>query len=260
MTKTVLITGATTGIGYELAKLFAKDKYDLVIIARNGSKLKEVSDELVKDFRVNVKSISKDLSKTLSAEEIYQELNKENINIDVLINNAGFGSLGAFSESDLSNDLEMIQLNITSLVVLTKLFMSDMIRNNSGKIMNVASTAAFQPGPFMAIYYATKSFVLHFSEAIAEELTDTQITVTALCPGPVITEFQNRAGIQNTKLVNRKISGLMSAEEVAEIGFKGLMKGKRIVIPGIINKVIPLLVRLSPRKFVAKVAGSLHKE
>ena len=260
MTKTVLITGATTGIGYELAKLFAKDKYDLVIIARNGSKLKEVSDELVKDFRVNVKSISKDFSKTLSAEEIYQELNKENINIDVLINNAGFGNLGAFSESDLSNDLEMIQLNITSLVVLTKLFMIDMIRNNSGKIMNVASTAAFQPGPGMAIYYATKSFVLHFSEAIAEELTDTEITVTSLCPGPVITEFQNRAGIQNTKLVNRKISGLMSAEEVAEIGFKGLMKGKRIVIPGIINKVIPLLVRLSPRKFVAKVAGSLHKE
>lgn len=260
MTKSVLITGATTGIGYELAKLIAKDKYDLVIIARSESKLKEVSDELIKDYGVKVKSISKDLSKTQSAKEIYEEVRKENINIDVLINNAGFGSLGSFADSDLTNDLGMIQVNISSLVILTKLFLNDMIIKNSGKIMNVASTAAFQPGPGMAIYYASKSFVLHFSEAIAEELIDSKITVTALCPGPVMTEFQNRAGIQNTKLLNRKISGLMSAEEVAENGYRGLMKGKRIVIPGIINKILPFMVRFSPRRLVAKVAGSLHKE
>lgn len=260
MIKTVLITGATTGIGYELAKLFAKDKYNLVIVARNESKLKEVSEKFRIDHGVNVKVISSDLSKTHSAKEIYEEVRKENINIDVLINNAGFGSLGSFADSDLTNDLDMIQLNITSLVILTKLFLNDMIVNNSGKIMNVSSTAAFQPGPGMALYYATKSFVLHFTEAIAEELVDSEITVTALCPGPVITEFQNRAAIQNVKLLNRKISGLMSAEEVAAKGYKGLMEGKRIVIPGTINKFLPFMVRFSPRKLVTKVAGLLHKE
>ncbi|MDQ3021059.1 MAG: SDR family oxidoreductase [Bacteroidota bacterium] len=262
MTKTVLITGATTGIGYELSKLFAKDKYDLIITARSESKLKEVSEKLSKEFSVNVKFITKDLAKSGAAKELYEEVKneKKNIDIDILVNNAGFGTHGSFGGSDPDTDLEMIQLNVTSLVALTKFFLNDMIKINSGKIMNVASTAAFQPGPMMAIYYATKSFVLSFSEAIDEELSDTKISVTAFCPGPTKTEFQVRAGIKNTKLVNKGFSSMMSAEEAARAGYHGLMKGKRIVIPGLMNKVFPQLIRFSPRNLVTKAVRFIHKE
>lgn len=258
--KTALITGATTGIGLELAKIFAKNKFNLVIVSRNESGLKKVSDSLINEFKVSVKSISKDLSKDKAANEVYNEIINENISIDILVNNAGFGIHGAFSETDLNEDIEMIQLNITSLVILTKLFLHDMIKHSSGKIMNVASTAAFQPGPMMAIYYATKSFVLSFSEAIGEELSNTNITVTALCPGPTKTEFQDRAGINKIKLVSRNLFPMMTAQDVARIGYEGMMKGKRIVIPGFLNKMLPVTLRFVPRSIVSKISKYIHKE
>ncbi|MEO8209421.1 MAG: SDR family oxidoreductase [bacterium] len=259
MAQTVLITGATTGIGYELAKLFAKDKYDIVITARSESKLKEVSEKLILEFGIKVKYISKDLSISGSARELYEEVKNKKIYIEILVNNAGFGVHGSFAGSDLNVDIEMIQLNIASLVILTKLFLNDMIKTNSGKIMNVASTAAFQPGPMMAIYYATKSFVLSFSEAIDEELSETKIRVTAFCPGPTETEFHKRAGIINKKLAGKKFS-LMSAEGSARAGYEGLKKGKRIVIPGLLNNVIPLAIRVLPRGLVTKAVKFIHKE
>jgi len=260
MSKSVLITGATTGIGYELAKLFAKDKFDIIIIARNEIKLRQTAAELQKDYKVNVKIISKDLSDQKSAAEIYNELIKENINVDILVNNAGFGSLGAFSESDPENDLDMINLNITSLVILNRLFLNDMIKKNSGKIMNVASTAAFQPGPYMAVYYATKAFALSFSEAVSEELSGTNVTVSCLCPGPTETEFQNRAGIAETKMMNRRNFTVMTAENVALTGYKKMMKGKRIIIPGFTNKAGAFFVKLFPRKIISKITRSLNSK
>lgn len=260
MSKSVLITGATTGIGYELAKLFAKDKFDIIIIARNEVKLKETAEELQKEFNVNVKFISKDLSDRNSAKEIYNKLKDENISPDVLVNNAGFGSHGAFSESDPDNDIDMINLNITSLVTLNRLFLNDMLKKNSGRIMNVASTAAFQPGPYMAVYYATKAFVLSFSEAVSEELSGTNVTVSCLCPGPTETEFQYRAGIKETKMMNRRSFTVMTAEEVAKTGYKKMMKGKRIIIPGFTNKAGVLFVKLFPRKIISKITRSLNSK
>lgn len=258
--KTALITGATTGIGLELAKLFAKNKFNLVIVSRNASRLKDVSESLSNEYKVTVKSISKDLSKNNAAREIYEEITNEKLKIDMLVNNAGFGVHGAFSDTDLNEDIEMIQLNITSLVVLTKLFLNDMKKNNSGKIMNVASTAAFQPGPFMAIYYATKSFVLSFSEALGEELSETNITISAFCPGPTKTEFQDRAGINKIKLVSRNLFPMMSAGDAAKIGFEGMMKGNRIVIPGFMNNMLPVTLRFVPRSIVSKISKYIHKE
>ena len=207
-----------------------------------------------------MKFISKDLSKKDSAKEIYIELKNENISPEVLVNNAGFGSHGAFSESDPENDIDMINLNITSLVILNRLFLTDMIKNNSGKILNVASTAAFQPGPFMAVYYATKAFVLSFSEAVSEELSGTNVTVSCLCPGPTETEFQYRAGIKETKMMNRKSFTVMTAEEVALIGYKNMMKGKRIIIPGFTNKAGAFFVKLFPRKIISKITRSLNSK
>ncbi len=259
MVKTALITGATTGIGLELAKQFAKNKYDLIIVARDQNKLNEIAENLKQQFNVAVLSISKDLSRLESAKEIYAEVKNKYHNIDVLVNNAGFGSYGSFVETDLNNELEMIQLNIMSLVILSKLFLKDMIQNNSGKLMNVASTAAFQPGPFMVIYYATKAFVLSFSEGVSEELNKSNVTLTVLCPGPTNTDFQRRAGNENTKLVTKKLAGMMSAEQVAKIGFEGLMKGKRILIPGLLNKLLVHSVRFVPRNLVTKVIKFIHK-
>ncbi|HMS34757.1 MAG TPA: SDR family oxidoreductase [Ignavibacteria bacterium] len=258
MAGNVLITGATTGIGYELAKLFAKDKYELIIIARNETRLSETASSLIKDYNVKVKFIPKDLSKTDSAKEIFAELKNENISVDMLVNNAGFGDQGAFAESELSNDLDMIHLNITSLVILNRLFLDDMLKKNSGRIMNVASTAAFQPGPFMAMYYATKAFVLSFSEAVAEELSGTDVTVSCLCPGPTETEFQNRAGIKETKMMSGKRFTVMTAAEVALTGYKEMMKGKKIIIPGFANKAGTFFVKILPRKIISKVTRSMN--
>lgn len=251
--KTALITGASSGIGYELAKIFARENYGLVLVARNLPKLDEIKEEIKNKYNVTVNNIQSDLSLISSAQEIYDELHNDSIVIDVLVNNAGFGLFGEFAKTDLKVEMDMLQVNVVSLVQLTKLFLKDMVQRKEGKILNVASTAAFQPGPFMSIYFATKSFVLSFSEAIAAELGGSGVSISVLCPGPTETNFAKIAGTEKTRMF--KI--VMDARTVAEAGFCGLMKGKRIIIPGLQNKVIPQLERFVPRSLVIKIGKKL---
>ncbi|WP_066021885.1 MULTISPECIES: SDR family NAD(P)-dependent oxidoreductase [Clostridium] len=249
----VLITGASTGIGREMAKIFAQNGFSIVIAARNRSKLIELSDEIKKKYTVEVLVMPKDLSIKNSAKELFDEIREKNIEIDTLVNNAGMGDCGFFHESSVDKDTEMIELNITSLTILTRIFSEDMVRHGSGKILNVASTGAYMPGPFIAVYYATKAYVLSFTEAIANELKEFNIQVSALCPGATITEFAKRAG----KL---ELKGAMSAESVARIGFTEFMKGKQVIIPGFFNKVGLLFSKFLPRRILAYVIGKTQRK
>ena len=259
MPRTALITGASIGIGYELSKCFAADKHDLVLVARRKEKLEEIAQELQARHGINVTVIVLDLSKSESPQALYDELAKASRPIDVLVNNAGFGLGGKFTETDVAVELEMVQLNIASLIHLSKLFLPGMIERKTGGILNLASTAAFQPGPLMAVYYATKAFVLSFSEAIANEVHGTGVSVTALCPGPTASEFQQRAQIKETRLVKLKPMGLMSAEVVAQIGYQGFQRGKRVVIPGLLNKIGVHSTRFSPRRVTTQIARLLQE-
>lgn len=255
MKNTALITGASNGIGLELAKIHASKGGDLVLVARNKSKLDELKTELEKQFRVSVYAISKDLSLTNAAQEIYNETNKENIQVDYLINNAGFGDFGMFAETEWNKELQMINLNITTLTHFTKLYLQDMIKRRSGKIMNVASTAAFQSGPTMAVYCATKAYVLSFTEAISNEVIDKGITITALCPGATETGFQAAGGLEESKLFKDK--KLPTAKEVAEYGYSSMVKGKTVAIHGIMNYIMSNSIRFIPRALVLKVSRKI---
>lgn len=255
--KTVLITGASAGIGREFAKIFAREGYQLVLVARNAQALQDVADSLQTEHGVSVRTLSKDLSQPLTPEEIYRELQRDSLAIDVLVNNAGAGVGGLFKDTDLAAELSMIQLNLTSLTHLTKLFLRDMLKRGSGKILNVASTAAFQPGPTMAVYYATKAYVLSFSEALAEEVRGTGVTVTCLSPGSTVTEFQKRAGISGIRLLKFRT---MDAATVARAGYEGLIQGKTLVIPGFFNRLFAFGVRLVPRRLVTWAVWWLHRK
>lgn len=257
MEQTALITGASSGIGLELAKLFARDQRGLVLVARESERLRQAAAELRQISGKAPTVIARDLADPYSAAAIYREL--ADTPIDYLVNNAGFGLGGPFSQTSRQEELDMIQVNVTSLVDLTKLLLPGMLSRKSGRIMNVASTAAFQPGPLMAIYYASKAFVLSFSEAIAEELRGSGVTVTALCPGPTASDFQRRARIENVKLVKNKSMGWMTSQEVAKIGYRGMMEGKVIVIPGLLNKLGVQSLRLGPRAIVRKAARKLQE-
>jgi uncharacterized protein len=250
MNKTVLITGASSGIGLEFASLFAKDGYHLVLNARNETKLKEIAEQLKADYDATVTIAAKDLSLPDSAEELTSELLASGIEVDVLINNAGFAAYGSFDETSWKEEKDMIQVNIMALTALTKHLLPGMIKRNSGKILNVASTAAFQPGPLMAVYYATKAYVLSFSEAINFELRNTNVSVTALCPGATATNFEKRASLESSRLFQ---SGAMDAQEVALNGYNALMREKSLTIPGFKNKALANLVRFLPRKSVLKI-------
>ncbi|GBD87949.1 D-beta-hydroxybutyrate dehydrogenase [bacterium BMS3Abin03] len=256
--KTALITGASSGIGYELAKIFAKDGYNLVLVARNEQKLNQLKSELSGKHNITVKVLPKDLSKPHAAEEIFNEVKNESISIDVLVNNAGFGIFNDYWNTDYKKEQEMLQVNIMSLARLTNLFAKDMIKRGDGKILNVASTAAFQPGPMMAGYYASKSFVLSYSQAINFELKKRGVQVSTLCPGPTITEFQTRAGMGNINLFKKSLT--MTAEQVAKIGYKGLMKGKPVIIAGITNKIGAMSSKWSPAKITLPLVKWLHKK
>ena len=259
-TKWALVTGASSGIGYELSKILAREGYNLILVSRNEEALQKLATELRAKHDVLARVIAKDLAASNSPQEIYGQLHEESIAVNVLVNCAGLGLAGKFSETDLSMELRMIQVNIVALTELTKLFLKDMVRRREGRILNVASTAAFQPGPLMAIYYATKAYVLSFSEAIFEELQGSGVTVTTLCPGPTKTNFQNRAGLAESKLFNAK--RLLRTDEpvaVAELGFEGMMHGEAIVIPGFRNKLLASAVRILPRKLVRKAAKKLHE-
>lgn len=248
---TALITGASGGIGLELARIFAEQGFALVLVARNRERLEEIAVEL-KPTPVQV--LAKDLALVGAAEGIHREVPK----VDVLVNNAGYGVYGPFVKTPLDDELGMLQLNMTALVVLTKLYLPAMVAAKNGKILNVASTAAFQPGPLMALYYATKAFVLSFSEAIGNELEGTGVTVTALCPGPTATGFQARTKLEKSRLIKRM--KVMDARTVAEAGYRGLMAGKPVVIPGLMNKLLAQSVRFSPRVLVTKIARMMQEE
>jgi hypothetical protein len=249
---TALITGASGGIGYELAKLFAKDHYNLVLVARSGDKLNQVAGELQGQFGITVKTLALDLAANRAVTLLFEHLQGEGLAVDVLVNNAGFGVLGDFAEMAEEEVLGQVQLNVMSLTHLTRLFLPGMIARREGKIMNVASTAAFQPGPLMAVYYATKAYVLSFSEALANEVAGTGVVVSCFCPGATDTGFQKRAGMENSRLF-KKI-GAMHAETVARDGYRGLMAGKTVVISGTRNWLVAESVRFAPRKWVTAVS------
>ncbi|MBI3316465.1 MAG: SDR family oxidoreductase [Candidatus Omnitrophica bacterium] len=256
--KSVLITGASAGIGLEFARLFARKGYDLILISRNKARLEAVAQEIKSQHAlhpIKIYVLAKDLSKPLAPGEIFIELTREQWEPDVLINNAGFGLHGTFLETDLDEELEMMELNMGALVHLTKLFLPRMAQRGWGKIMNVASTAAFQAGPMMAIYYATKAFVLSFSEALHNELNSKGVSVTCLCPGPTESEFRERAGMKDSKLFKL---GMMSASKVAEIGYEGMMKGKSLVIPGFKNKLLAFGNRFVSRSFSVRLVRLLQ--
>ena len=255
MKRTALITGASSGIGRELAKLFARDHYDLVLVARNSSRLAQAAAELQRQFGIAAKSFPVDLTSGSTPQFLFDQLAREGVTIDVLVNNAGYGKLGAFSEVSAEDSLGQIELNITALTQLTKLFLGPMLERKSGKILNVASTAGFQPGPLMAVYYATKAYVISFSEALANELQATGVSVTCLCPGVTDTEFQKRAGTEQTKLFRQMRP--MDAKTVARDGYRGLMKGKPLVISGFRNWLLAESLRVSPRRAVTAISRRL---
>jgi len=255
--RTALITGASSGIGLELAKCFAQDGYDLILVARSAQTLAQIVDDLQNRFGVPVRAMPKNLALPDSPDEIYAALQKEAIEIDILVNNAGFGTSGPFAETALQIELQELQLNIVSLTHLTKLFLRDMLERKRGKILNVASIAAFMPGPLMSVYYGTKSYVLSFSEALHSELAGTGIIVTALCPGPTDTNFQSRASTADSKLFK---ANAMDAQTVARVGYRGLMNNKRVVIPGMRNRITVLAMRFWPKSQLMNVIKNLHKD
>ena len=247
MPKTVLITGASSGFGAQFAKLFAKDGYNLVLTARSTDKLNEIKRTLEGEYGVDVTVVTKDLSKPYAAEEIFLFTQKNGIDIEILVNNAGFGILGEFAASDLAKQQEMINLNILSLTKLCHFYLPRMKQKKYGRILNVASIASFAPGPLMATYYASKAYVLSFSDALATELKGTGITVTALCPGPVNTGFADAAGFKNNIMFSGKADG--KAEQVSRYGYNAMNKGKTIALPDIMCRLGAFGVRLAPREF-----------
>ena len=255
--KTALITGASSGIGLELAHLFARDGYRLVLVARNRGALRELGDDLQARYSTEVRISPKDLAHPSSPGELFQELQEAGILLDVLVNNAGFGGSGPFLNTDWGDEAEMLQVNIVALTHLTKLFLPQ-IRAREGKLLNVASVAGFLAGPYMSVYYATKAFVLHFSEAIAEELSGTGTTVTCLCPGPVETNFQKRAHVGDTGSGRGTL--MVDVRDVARMGYDGMKQGKRLVIPGWKNQLLVQMLRLAPRNMTSRAVKQMHEK
>lgn len=248
--KTALITGASGGIGMELAKIFAANQTNLVLAARSEAKLIELKNELAQ-YKVNILVVALDLSQPEAASSLFDYCNSKQLQIDYLINNAGFGDYGMFVSGNWKKQEEMIRLNIQTLTHLTHLFLPSMVKRKYGRIMNVASTAAFQPGPLMSVYYATKAYVLSFSEAIASELEGTGVSVTALCPGPTESGFQNAAAMTESKIVKGR--KLPTSKEVAEYAYKSMMKGKVVAIHGFLNALLATAIRFTPRFLVRKL-------
>jgi len=250
--ETVLITGASSGIGSELARYFAADGCRLVLVARNTTALQSLASELQQTHKIEAHILTADLSLPETPKRIFNELRETGITVDVLVNNAGFGALGTFAELPLQRQLEMLQVNISALTELTGLFLPGMIQRQRGGIFNVSSVAGFEPGPGMAIYHATKAYVLSFSEALGEELTGTNVTVTALCPGPTTTNFGNVANF----LKERRLKKIpkMSAQKVAKCGHDAYRKGRVLAIPGLGNYLLIFLIKVMPRHYVRKIA------
>lgn len=249
-----LVTGASGGIGYELARLLAKDRHDLAIVARSGALLDRTARELEADFGVEVRPLPLDLADPQAPDRLYGWVEAGGRPVDVLVNNAGFGSCGPFTATDLGVELGMLQVNVVALTHLTKLIGRSMAGHGRGRILNVASTAAFQPGPWMAVYFASKAYVLSFSEALAEELRGTGVTVTVLAPGPTRTGFQSRAGMEEALIGRGRL--MADARCVAAAGYQGMMAGKRLVIPGLANRAGALFTRFVPRTLLTRIVSA----
>ncbi|MBI9053366.1 MAG: SDR family oxidoreductase [Bacteroidales bacterium] len=247
-----LITGASSGIGYELALLFAKNGHNLILVSRNKNRLTKITDNLKKDFKIETHIIPIDLSNTNAAEEVFRLVKEKSITVNYLVNNAGFYVKGIFSDNSWDDEQNLIQLQCLTHTQLTKLLLPNMLKQGKGGILNVGSTGSFVPGPHNAIYCAAKSFVLSFSEALAEELSVTGVRVTALCPGGTKTAFQQFDDKKKSFLFP-----VMKASVVAQAGYKALMKGKRLAIPGLTNKFQVMLVRFIPRKLVTKLTSRM---
>jgi uncharacterized protein len=256
--KTALITGASGGIGCELAMLFAMNQHKLVLVARNEQKLTTLARKVSKKFGVPVKVMARDLSQPSIPLEIYNELKTEKIHIDYLVNNAGVGNYGLFYKTDWKKEEKLLNLNIVALTYMTKLFIKDMVNEGYGKIMNVSSTAAFQPGPMMSVYYASKAYVQSFSEALANETAGTGVSITALCPGPTDTGFEKAASLEESKLFKR--FKLASAKEVAEYGYKKMMAGQTVALHGTMNKLMIAASKALPNKIIVPVIRKFSKK
>jgi short-subunit dehydrogenase len=252
---TVLITGASSGIGLDFARIMAPD-FDLILTARNQARLEQIAGDLENQHQNRVHVIPADLARPEAPYKIFAELERCGLELDVLINNAGFGAYGPFAETGLETQTEMIQVNIQALTQLTWLALPKMLQRKRGRIMNVASVAGFQPGPLMAVYYATKAYVISFSEAIANELQGSGVTVTCLCPGATDTEFGKRADMEKSRLFKM---GTMSSQEVARAGYRAMIEGKTLVVTGWKNKIMAQSVRFSPRKLVTAIARAVQE-
>lgn len=254
---TVLITGASSGIGYAFAEIFASHGYDLVLVARREKELHALKKKCEEMHHIHIHVVAKDLAKSSAPQEIFDWLKKENIQIDILINNAGFGEYGPFFETAWEKEATMIQVNVVALTALTKFIGQEMVKRNSGTILNVASVASFLPGPLMGVYYATKAYVLSFSESLATDLAKTNVRVIALCPGMTKSGFQDAAGLAN----EWQGKNMQTSEEVAAYGFRCILKGKPIIaIPSFKNKMLARLGWLLPRSLVAFLVRKMQEK
>lgn len=253
----VLITGGTSGIGLELAKLFAQEGFNLALVARDFSELQAISVEFHHQYNIDVITIEKDLSKKEAPFEVCEEIKSKNIRIDILVNNAGQGAYGRFTETDVHHELEIIQLNIAAYVVLTKYFLKDMLSRNEGRILNVASIAGKMPGPWQSVYHGTKAFVVSWTEAIQQEIKDTNVTITTLLPGATATDFFHKADMEEATLVQK--GDLADPAKVAKDGFKALMAGEHKIVSGWKNKAQVAMSGILPDKVVAGMSEKQNK-
>jgi hypothetical protein len=251
-----LVTGASGGIGEEIARALAGRGHDLLLVARSAARLSALAEELAGAHGIRARALAADLGRGEEPDRLARALAAEGAAVDVLVNNAGFGLHGPFLRTDGARELEMIQLNVVALTRLTKVLLPGMVARRRGRVLNVASTAGFAPGPFMAVYYATKAYVVSFSEALAEELRGSGVTVTALCPGATRTGFAGAAGMEDSVLFRRGV--VMDAAAVARAGVEGMMAGRAVVIPGIANKALVASIRISPRSLVRRITRRMQ--
>jgi hypothetical protein len=257
MPGTALVTGASSGIGREFVKLAAKDRRDVILVARRRERLDELATELAARYGIVAETIAADLAESGAAANVFAEAERRRGPIEVLVNASGLGVHGFFRETPLERERETILVNVLALTELTKLGVQGMVERRRGRIINLASTAAFQPGPLMAVYYATKAYVLSFTEALAEELSGTGVTATALCPGPTLTEFQEKARMGDVPMFRSPL--VLDAPTVALAGWEGARKGRRVVVPGLANRVLAAAARVSPRGIATKIARRIQE-
>jgi short-subunit dehydrogenase len=254
---TALVTGASSGIGYEISKLLAEKGHDLVLVARREKRLQQLADYLEREYMIEVTVYSADLSRPNTAQEIHAFLDDKNIPVDILVNNAGAASMGAFTSTDTETELKTIQLNAVAVTHMTKLFCTDMVKRGFGKVLNIASVSAFMPGPYTAVYNATKTYVLAFSEALKTELAGTGVSVTVCCPGPTTSEFHTVAGTIDINAL--KYIPMSGSAQVARAAVKAMEKRKTIEIPGIFNKLSAFVPRLLPRFIMVWIVKLIMK-